>query len=140
MNQEIEKRLAQAFLEFYEKMSSWEHSVVKESGISLAQMHTIEIMGHHESLKMTELAKKMGVTTGTLTVMIDRLEENKLVIRKPHETDRRVHIMSLTEKGQKYFKKHQKLHLEFTGEITSTLSEKDALQLNDLMEKILPNF
>jgi len=63
-------------------MSSWEHAVVKESGLTPVQMHAIEILGHQESLRMKELAHKLGVTTGTLTVMIDRLELYASLIKK----------------------------------------------------------
>lgn len=41
---ELEK-LNQMLTEFYDKMSSWEQSVVKETGYSLAQVHTIEVLG-----------------------------------------------------------------------------------------------
>jgi hypothetical protein len=37
--------LSKLMLEFYEKMASWEHSVVKPTGLSPAQMHTIEMSG-----------------------------------------------------------------------------------------------
>lgn len=47
--------LSKKFMEFYDKLSSWEHSVVKDSGLSPAQMHTIEVIGHHQDLMMREL-------------------------------------------------------------------------------------
>ena len=133
---DIEK-LSSILIELYEKMSSWEHAVVKESGLTPAQMHAIEIMGHHENLRMKELAQKLGVTTGTLTVMIDRLEQNDLILRKPNENDRRSIVLILTKKGQRYFKEHHKLHLELTREITSSLTEDEAGQLYAFMEKLV---
>ena len=133
---DIEK-LSSILIELYEKMSSWEHAVVKESGLTPAQMHAIEILGHQESLRMKELAQKLGVTTGTLTVMIDRLEQNGLISRMPHKKDRRSIIIVLTEKGQKYFKEHHKLHLGLTRKITSSLTEDEAKQLYAFMEKLV---
>jgi DNA-binding MarR family transcriptional regulator len=131
------ERLSLILIELYEKMSSWEHAVVKESGLTPAQMHTIEILGHQESLRMKELAQKLGVTTGTLTVMIDRLEQNGLISRKPNEDDRRSIVVVLTKKGQKYFEEHHKLHLELTQEITSSLTKDEAKQLYTFMEKLV---
>ena len=61
--------LNQTLTEFYDKMSSWEQSVVKETGYSLAQIHTIEVLGSFGALRMKELAQKLGITTGTLTVL-----------------------------------------------------------------------
>ena len=98
--------LSQLMLEFYEKMASWEHSVVKQTGLSPAQMHTIEMIGHHQSLRMKELASRMGITTGTLTVMIDRLEKAGLVVRQPNANDRRSFHIVLTGEGRRHFEEH----------------------------------
>jgi DNA-binding MarR family transcriptional regulator len=136
MTLNLEKKLTQNLLEFYEKMSSWEHSVVKDSDISHTQMHALEIIGHHQNLKMNELANKMGVTTGTITVMIDRLEQNNLVTRKPHKTDRRAYLLVLTEKGLKYYKEHLNFHLKLTQEVIIALNEKDIESFNEILEKI----
>ena len=82
-------KLSHQLIELYERLSSWEQDVVKNSGLSTHQMHTIEIVGHSGSLRMKDLAQKMGVTTGTLTVMVDRLEQQDILHRQAHETDRR---------------------------------------------------
>ncbi|OXX46039.1 MarR family transcriptional regulator, partial [Vibrio sp. V17_P4S1T151] len=41
------EKLNQQLTEFYDKMSSWEQSVVRDTGYSLAQIHTIEVLGIH---------------------------------------------------------------------------------------------
>ena len=133
-------RLSQLMLEFYEKMSSWEHSVVKQTGLSPAQMHTVEIIGHHGRLQMKDLAHKMGVTTGTLTVMIDRLERMKLVERSPHETDRRSYHTKLTNRGQSYYQEHHKWHLELTRELTASLTREETQQFLVILKKVLERF
>ena len=133
-------RISQLLLEFYEKMSSWEHSVVKQSGLSPAQMHTVELIGHHGSLQMKALALKMGVTTGTLTVMIDRLEKMGLVSRVPHERDRRSYKTVLTPEGQRHYEEHHKWHLELTRELTGALNDAEAQQFTVSLEKLLERF
>ncbi len=130
-------RLSHQLVEFYERISSWEHDVVKSSGLSTAQMHTIEIVGHGVSLRMKELAGKMGVTTGTLTVMVDRLEEQGLLKRTPHATDRRSYMVELTEKGQAHFGQHHQYHLRLTEEITAPLSSEEQEIFTVILEKII---
>ena len=117
--------LSQKFMEFYDKLSSWEHSVVKDSGLSTAQMHTIEVIGHHQNLMMRELADRLGITTGTLTVAVDRLEKLGMVKRKPHEHDRRSWLIVLTSQGKKMYEQHHKYHEEFTREISLALDEDE---------------
>ena len=133
-------QLSQLMLEFYEKMASWEHSVVKQTGLSPAQMHTIEIIGHHQNLRMKELASRMGITTGTLTVMIDRLEKSGLVARQPHAWDRRSFNIILTDEGRRHFEAHQNLHLALTREITAPLTDEEMRHLEAGLAKIMECF
>lgn len=132
-------KLSHQLVELYERLSSWEQTVVKSSGLSTAQMHTIEIVGHENGtpLRMKELARKMGVTTGTLTVMIDRLEKQGFLHRKPHETDRRSYLIALTEKGQELFAEHHHYHLRLTEEVTTALSLEEMRLFSAVLTKII---
>ncbi len=130
------QRLTRLLIEFYEKFSSWEHGVVKESGLTLPQMHTLEILGADGDLRMTELAAKMGVTTGSLTVLVDRLERGGYVLRKPHETDRRSIRVGLTGEGERLFGEHHKLHEQLTQEICCVLSPEEAEQFANMLERL----
>lgn len=132
--------LAQQIIEFYEKLSSWEHAVVKGSELTPGQMHAIEIIGHEKSLRMKELAEKMGVTTGTLTVTVDKLERMGLLERRPHESDRRSYRVVLTEEGQKHFASHHQYHIKLTEEIAAALSVEELETLGRVLEKVTKQF
>ncbi|MFT5729852.1 MAG: DNA-binding MarR family transcriptional regulator [Desulforhopalus sp.] len=125
--------LSHQLAEFYDKMASWEHSVVKDSGLSPTQMHTVEIIGHNQNMRMKELAERLGVTTGSLTVGIDKLEVLGLVERKPHESDRRSWLIVLTDAGKQMYEQHHKYHQEFTNEISRDLTLE---QINNLTEHL----
>ena len=129
--------LSHQLIEMYDKISSWEHSVVKDSGLSPAQMHTIEIIGHRKNLRMKELAERLGVTTGTLTVGVDKLEKLGLVERKPHDTDRRSYFVVLTDQGEKMFEEHHRFHEAFTREISTELTNEELETITKLLDKIL---
>lgn len=131
------KHLSKIIVEFFERLSSWEDSVVKDSGLTTAQAHTIEIVGHAGSIKMKDLARKIGVTTGTLTVAIDRLEERQLLVRQPCKTDRRVYLIELTESGKIYFNQHHNFHIKMTQEIVADLTEEEQQIFGSILEKML---
>ncbi len=114
---ELEK-LNQMLTEFYDKMSSWEQSVVKETGYSLAQVHTIEVLGNHGALRMKELAEKLGITTGTLTVQIEKLVNARLIERCAHPEDRRAIVVKLTLEGESIHRHHNQLHLDLVRDLT----------------------
>ncbi len=128
--------LTRLLIEFYEKFSSWEHGVVRESGLTLPQMHTLEILGADGDLRMTELAARMGVTTGSLTVLVDRLERGGYVSRKPHETDRRSIRVGLTGEGARLFAEHHALHERLTQELLCALTPEEAGQFAGLLARL----
>ncbi len=128
--------LTQQIIEFYDKISSWEHSVVRESGLTPAQMHAVEVIGHAGKLRMKELAEQMGLTTGTITVMVDRLEKHGAVTRKPHEQDRRSILVVLTEKGKELFQEHHDFHLKLTEVLTAQLTPEEIEIVSGLLGKM----
>lgn len=134
------EELSALIVEFYERLSSWEHDVVRESGLTLPQMHTLEVLGQCAPLRMKDLAARMGVTTGTLTMTVDRLEQRGLILRAPHASDRRSILVSLTEQGRVLFAQHHSLHLRLTAELASTLSEQEAQALRAILARLNQGF
>jgi DNA-binding MarR family transcriptional regulator len=135
-----DEELSKTIIEFYEKLSTWEEGVVKDSGLTTAQNHAIEIVGHEGAIKMMQLAEKLGVTTGTLTVSVDRLEEKGLLRRMPHQSDRRSYLIELTENGQEVFARHHKHHLNLTREIMAEFSEQEQVDLYQALKKMMKVF
>ncbi|ABV87647.1 MarR family winged helix-turn-helix transcriptional regulator [Shewanella pealeana] len=128
--------LNHAMIEFYEKLSSWEMAVVKDKGFSLPQVHTVEILGLNGPMRMKELAQKIGITTGTLTVQVDKMVEAGLVVRTPHANDRRSILVELTDSGREMFEEHDKLHMQLTQDLTAKFDDKERAQLLDFFERI----
>ncbi|MBO2653859.1 MarR family transcriptional regulator [Shewanella algae] len=136
----LQQLINHATIEFYERLSSWEQSVVRDQGASLAQIHTVEILGAHGPMKMKELAEKLGITTGTLTVQVERLVKAGLAERQPLENDRRAIQVSLTEKGEQMFKEHDALHLQLTREMTAKFSDAELEQLLGFFNRLNSEF
>lgn len=88
---------------------------------------------------MKELAKRLGVTTGTLTIGIDKLEKKGLVERRPHQQDRRSWLVGLTPKGREVFEQHHRFHLDYTQEIAAGLSTSEVKTLSELLGRVLNN-
>ena len=59
-------------------------------------MHIIEAVGLGEGDKMSNIARKLGITVGSLTTSMNALVNKKYVLRERSEEDRRVvNILSL---------------------------------------------
>jgi len=61
----------------------------------------LEALLHKGPLPVNEIGKKILLTSGSITVAVDRLEKRELVERRAHGTDRRARIVHLTKEGRK---------------------------------------
>lgn len=121
---------------FFNGFSSWENSVIKTSDLTVSEAHAIEVLGTYGQMKMKNLAQYLGVTTGTTTVTVDRLEKKDYARRESVKEDRRVHLITLTEKGEQAFTEHHQYHSNLTEQILSVLSGEENEQLIKLLKKI----
>jgi len=130
------QHLLDAIVQFYEKLSAWEISVARNSALSPQQNHTIEIIGSAGQIRMKPLAEKLGVTTGTLTVMIDRLQKSGYVKRQPDPTDGRAFNATLTANGEEAFRRHHLLHESLTLDIIGCLDTEEQRKFTEMLKKI----
>src|SRR5262245_26308897 len=61
----------------------------------------LEALLHRGPLPINEIGRKVLLTSGSITVAVDRLEQKGLVERRPSPDDRRAKIVHLTREGRK---------------------------------------
>ena len=71
-------------------------------------MHIIEAIGLTGENTMSVVARKMGITAGSLTTAVNGLVNKKYVARLRSEQDRRVVFLKLTEKGIRAYEHHRR--------------------------------
>ena len=85
---------------------------------------------------MSELRDQLGVTATNITALIDAMEKDDLVARKPHPTDRRATVIELSAGASKNMSKGCSIYRERVAELFSTLSEKERKELLRMMEAL----
>jgi DNA-binding MarR family transcriptional regulator len=68
-------------------------------GINVTDMKCLDIMTLKRAASPSQLAELTGLTSGSTTAMIDRLEKRGLVERHPHPKDRRATVIVLTREA-----------------------------------------
>lgn len=74
-------------------------AVADHFGIGVTETVALGHLRVHEALTSRELAELTGLTSSTVTALVDRLEATGLAARSAHPTDRRKNVISLTESG-----------------------------------------
>jgi DNA-binding MarR family transcriptional regulator len=82
------------------------------------------------------LAGMAGVTRATMTGLIDTLERDGLVKRKPHGEDRRMMTVSLTARGEKTIRALLPAYFRLVAGVMAGLSEAERKTLVRLLGKI----
>lgn len=132
----MNEKYSNILVEFFEKMTSWENDIVADRDISLAQMHLLEVVGNSNSLRMKELSDKLGVTTGTLTVMVHRLEKKGYLQKVKDKVDKRSYFIELTKIGRNEYEHHHQMHGHLIDEIVNALGDDNSSTFFKWLEEI----
>ena len=110
---EKEELLNELLVMLFNEVLDMEHKALINGSfkeISINDMHIIDAIGIQEARNMSAVAKTMSVTVGTLTTAISNLVKKGYVSRIRSAEDKRVVLLSLTEKGVAAYQKHAVFH------------------------------
>jgi MarR family 2-MHQ and catechol resistance regulon transcriptional repressor len=97
----------------------------------------LEALLHKGPLPVNEIGKKVLLTSGSITVAVDRLETKGLVERRAHGTDRRARIVHLTKEGRNVTRRVYADHAADMERLSSaSLTRAERKTLIRLLKKI----
>lgn len=113
---------------FNEVLSIEEEAISRSdfSDLSIKEMHTIEAIGLSGQLNSAEVAKKLNITPGTLTISVQNLVKKGYVVRVKSDHDRRVVKLALTRRGKFIYRLHRKFHMRMVEEALTGFDPKEA--------------
>jgi DNA-binding MarR family transcriptional regulator len=91
-----------------------------------------------DELTMTELSRRLLVSNGNTTTVVDRLELDGLVTRTPSAADRRVVHVALTRAGRRHFDRLAVEHEAHVDSLFSGVSSADLDALEELLQRLTP--
>ncbi len=97
--------------------------------MSMPQMKVLMLLNNHGTLKVSDIAEKMGASLSNTTEPLDRLEKSCFITRAPSEEDRRSVVVQLTENAKDIFRDlYQKGHVKLKRSLeTLTAEEKQTV-------------
>lgn len=119
-----------------------EEKALREQGsdISITEIHTIDAISHERPRTMSEIAKDLEITMGTLTTAVDKLIKKGYAKRMRSEEDKRVVLVELTNKGNEAKKLHDQFHQDMIESVTKELTDKEEEVLIDSLSKLMGFF
>ena len=91
--------------------------------------------GGARGVTMSELSRMLLVSNGNATAVVDRLEREGLVRRRPSDTDRRTVHVALTAEGLEQFENLANDHEAEVDSLFAALTESDLDSLTDILKR-----
>lgn len=122
----------------YQAFSLYDAEGLRKSGSDLtpSQARVIFTLGDSDGMTCKDIGDITLITKGTLTGVVDRLEDKGLVERWTVEGDGRKTIVALTRRGKRVFQKEFPRQIGFLKEKFDGLSSNESKQALLLLQKI----
>lgn len=127
---------------FRDIMHLEEKAVITEEfkDITSNDMHIIEVVGLQKTKNMSTVAKELSVTVGTLTIAMNSLVKKGYVTRVRSEEDRRVVLLSLSDKGKAAYNHHKQFHQKMVEATVDRLNEEEKEVLTKALQNLYQYF
>jgi DNA-binding MarR family transcriptional regulator len=118
-------------------------AVLNEHGLTHGRFHLLMLLKRQEPkhcLSPSELAKRTGVTRGTMTQFIDAIEKDGYVKRVEDPKDRRGMLVELTEAGEAKLKTLLPIHIQQLASYAKVLNSEERAMMIQIMLKMASTF
>lgn len=109
---------------------------VERHGLTFTEFAVLEVLLHKGTLPAGEVGDRVLLTSGSMTYVLDKLQKNELIRRKPCPDDRRVVHVELTDSGRRLIEKVFPEHADLIRELFSVLQSNEQQQMTDQLKSV----
>ncbi|WP_055668835.1 MarR family winged helix-turn-helix transcriptional regulator [Desnuesiella massiliensis] len=107
--------------------------------INNAQGRILFILSRFKEMSINELCNELSVSKSTLTSMLDRLYFNGYIIKKTSELDKRLTLISITEKAKESVNIYESIVYQMEKIYYKGFSEEDINKFENYLSRIYIN-
>ncbi|MEO6269021.1 MAG: MarR family transcriptional regulator [Lautropia sp.] len=111
----------------------------REFDLTLPRFDLLAQLDRADGLKMSELSRRLMVTSGNVTGIADQLERDGWLIREADSDDRRAIRLRLTDSGRRRFSAMAKVHESWIIQLMGSLDRSEQRELQRLLGKLKQN-
>jgi MarR family 2-MHQ and catechol resistance regulon transcriptional repressor len=120
----------------YEAVARQAASDVAQYGLTIPEFGILEVLYHKGPVLLGEVQKRVLVSSGGTTFLVDRLTAKGLVERRSCATDRRARYVALTPAGVQLISRVFPSHAEHIARATRGLTQKDQKLVTTLLKRL----
>jgi MarR family 2-MHQ and catechol resistance regulon transcriptional repressor len=96
----------------------------------------LELLYHKGDQPLQQIGGKILLASGSITYVVDKLEQKGLLARRACPKDRRVTHAQITDKGKQLIEEIFPPHEERINEIVSVLTDEEKSMVTELLKKV----
>jgi DNA-binding MarR family transcriptional regulator len=105
--------------------------------LTVAQFAVVMTVLEHEGLSQTEIGERFGMPAYAISRAIDHLENTGLVVREPHPTSRRTHVIHATDAAYDLSASLFDIIRDVNAELATPLTTAERSEFLRLLKKLL---
>ncbi len=95
-----------------------------------AEIHTVETIGDHQGISITELARFLGVSKPTISERVKRLIAKGVIQKKGNASDAKAVTLWLTPDGEIAYSRHEALHKQMYDSFCDYFGEESRQKIS----------
>lgn len=115
-------------------MIKWNKKFNENLGVS--HVLTLNYINNNQNARPSEIARELGLTPPTVTILVNKLVKKELVVRQLDDSDRRIITLVITDKGKETLVRASSVGHELRRELFTKLTEQEKEQLSIIYKKL----
>ena len=112
---------------------------LKDTGITRIQWIAMYYISSHKVISQRQLSFLMHITDSSVGRLLERLERDEMVVRLTNESDRRVTMVMLTDRGEALIKKLIPYGEAFNNDLIEGIDQNELEIFEKVLDKMIQN-
>jgi MarR family 2-MHQ and catechol resistance regulon transcriptional repressor len=104
--------------------------------LNLSEFGALEVLYHKGPLPVQAICEKVLIASSSMSYVIENLIKKELIEKIKDPSDRRIHIVHLTDKGVRLFDDIYPKHLAHMRSVIDALDASEEYELQKLLKKL----
>jgi MarR family transcriptional regulator, 2-MHQ and catechol-resistance regulon repressor len=120
----------------YKALNEQVNKIIQTYGLNPTEFAVLELLYHKGDVPLQQIGGKILLASGSITYVVDKLEQKGLLKRIACPKDRRVTYAQITDEGKSFIEGIFPEHAKYIDQLMSSLSETEKVETIDLLKKL----
>lgn len=120
----------------YKAINEHVNKAIQANGLNPTEFAVLELLYHKGDVPLQQIGGKILLASGSITYVIDKLEQKGLLRRIACPNDRRVTYASITYEGKQFIETIFPEHAQRIDQLMSSLDEAEKVEAIRLLKKL----